>query len=216
MHKKFLQIATFPGNRIAAVFDVLGPLFPHAIAAPTVVSTGFTNANAMLHVANCVANAGKIDRGESYKFYAEGVTPAVARLYAAINAERVAVAAALGAEVPTLEDWFERTYGVRGATLPETCQLLTTNSDGPYQATGTPRSWDHKYITEDVPVGLMPMRALGLAAGVPTRRIDAVTELACTLAGSDFAASARTLERMGLVGMDAAGIRRTMVEGFAA
>ena len=108
-------------------------------------------------------------RGEAYKFYAEGVTPAVGRLYTAINAERVAVAAALGASVPNLEDWFERTYGVRGANLSETCQLLTTNSDGPYQATGTPSAWTHKYIAEDVPVGLMPMSALGKAAAVPTR-----------------------------------------------
>ncbi len=101
------------------------------MAQPSVAYTGFTNANAMLHVANCVCNAGKIDRGEAYKFYAEGVTPSVARLYGAINAERVAVASALGAEVPTLEDWFDRTYGVRGATLDESCRLLTTNSDGP-------------------------------------------------------------------------------------
>src|SRR6202008_2698465 len=108
-----------PGNRIDAVFARLGPLFPTAVAAPGIVHTGFTNANAMLHVANCVANAGRIDRGEAYKFYAEGVTPSVARLYQAINAERVAVAAALGASVPTLEDWFERVYGVRGATLEE-------------------------------------------------------------------------------------------------
>ena len=214
VRKKFLQIATFPGNRIDPVFARLSPLFPHAVAAPTVISTGFTNANAMLHVANCVANAGKIDRGESYKFYAEGVTPAVARVYGAINAERVAVAAVLGAEVPTLEDWFEQTYGVRGATLSETCRLLTTNSDGPYQATGTPRSWDHKYIAEDVPVGLMPMRALGLAAGVPTPGIAAVIELARTLAGTDFAASARTIDRMGLTDLDAAGIRCTVMEGF--
>ncbi len=158
--RSWLQIATFPGNRIAPVFARLAPLFPTAVAAPSIACTGFTNANAMLHVANCVGNAGKIDRGETYKFYAEGVTPAVARLYQAINAERVAMAAALGVEVPTLEDWFERTYGVRGATLDETCRLLTTNSDGPYQATGTPASWQHKYIAEDVPVGLMPMRAL--------------------------------------------------------
>jgi opine dehydrogenase len=212
--KRFLQIATFPGNRIDKVFARLSPLFPHATAAPTVMSTGFTNANAMLHVANCVANAGKIDRGETYKFYAEGVTPSVARLYAAINAERVAIAAELGARVPTLEDWFERTYGVRGATLSETCQLLTTNSDGPYQATGTPRSWDHKYIAEDVPVGLMPMRALALAAGVPTPMIDAVIAMARTLAGTDFADTERSLDRMGLGGMDAAGIRRVVVEGF--
>ena len=196
--KRWLQIASFPGCRIDSVFSRLAPLFPHAVAAPNVIHTGFTNANAMLHVANCIGNAGKIDRGESYKFYAEGVTPSVARLYAAINAERVAVAAALGASVPTLEDWFDRVYGVRGADLPETCQLLTTNSDGPYQATGTPKSFDHKYITEDVPVGLMPMSALGAAAGVPTPAIDALITLARAMTGKDFSAEARTLERMGL------------------
>jgi len=212
--KKSLQIAAFPGSRTEAVFARLGPLFPHSVVAPTIASTSFMNANAMLHVANCVANAGKIDRGEGYKFYAEGVTPSVARLYQAINAERVAVAAALGAEVPSLEDWFARTYGVRGASLSETCQLLTTNSDGPYQATGTPKSWDHKYIAEDVPVGLMPMRALGEAAGVATPAIDAVIKLAQTLAGGDFAANARTLARMGLAGMDGGQIRRILAEGF--
>jgi opine dehydrogenase len=213
--KRWLQIAAFPGRRIASVFPRLSPLFPHAVAAPTVVHTGFMNANAMLHVANCVANAGKIDRGENYKFYAEGVTPSVARLYEAINAERVAVAAALGASVPTLADWFDRTYGVRGATLVETCQLLTTSSDGPYQATGTPKSFEHKYVTEDVPVGLMPMGALGRAAGVATPAIDAVIEMVRHLTGKDFAAEARTLERMGLAGMDASKIRRIAEEGFA-
>jgi opine dehydrogenase len=212
--KKGLQIASFPGSRIDAVFARLGPLFPTAIARPTIVSTGFTNANAMLHVANCVGNAGKIDGGEAYKFYAEGVTPAVARLYSAINAERVAIAAALGAEVLTLEDWFAHTYGVRGATLSETCQLLTTNADGPYQATGTPNSWTHKYIAEDVPVGLMPMRALAGAAGVPCPAIDAVIRLASIFAGTDFAANARTLERMGLAGMGPGEIRKVLADGF--
>jgi opine dehydrogenase len=96
VRKRWLQIATFPGNRISAVFSLLSQLFPQAVAAPNILYTCFTNANAMLHVANCVANAGRIESGDSYKFYAEGVTPAVARLYEAINAERVAVAAALG------------------------------------------------------------------------------------------------------------------------
>jgi opine dehydrogenase len=108
VRKRWLQIATFPGNRIDAAFPRLSPLFPQAVAVPNILYTGFTNANAMLHVANCVANAGRIESGDSYKFYAEGVTPVVARLYEAISAERVAVAAALGASVPTLADWFER------------------------------------------------------------------------------------------------------------
>src|SRR5438477_5711642 len=176
--KRWLQIAAFPGNRIGAVFPRLSPLFPHAVAAANAVFTGFTNANAMLHVANCVANAGKIDRGEAYKFYAEGVTPSVARLYQAINAERVAVAAAYGAWVQTVEDWFAHGIVVCGAVVSVCCRLLKSNSDGPYQATGTPASWSHKYIAEDVPVGLMPMQAPGAAAGVPTPPIDAGTRLA--------------------------------------
>jgi opine dehydrogenase len=132
----------------------------------------------MLHVANCVANAGRIESGERYRFYAEGVTPAVARLYQAINAERVAVAAAVGASVPTLADWFERVYGVRGATLVETCQQLTYNSDGPYQATGTPKSLDHKFITEDVPTSLIPMSALGAEAGTTPANHEMVSSSA--------------------------------------
>jgi len=214
VRKRWLQIATFPGNRIGAVFPRLSPLFPEAVAAPNILYTGFTNANAMLHAANCVANAGRIESGNSYKFYAEGVTPAVARLYEAINVERVAVAAALGASVPSLPDWFDRVYGVRGATLVETCQQLTYNSDGPYQATGTPKSLDHKFITEDVPTGLIPMSALGAAARVGTPAIDALVEIVRSMTGNDFAGEGRTLERLGLSGMDGPEIRRVVESGL--
>jgi opine dehydrogenase len=213
--KRWLQIATFPGNRIGAVFPLLSPLFPQAVAAPNILYTGFTNANAMLHVANCVANAGRIESGDSYKFYAEGVTPAVARLYEAINAERVTVAAALGASVPNLADWFDRVYGVRETTLVKACQKLTYNSDGPYQATGTPKSLDHKFITEDVPTGLIPMSALGAAARVRTPAIDALIEVVRSMTGKDFAEEARTLERLGLSDMDGPQIRRVADEGFS-
>ena len=212
--KRWLQIAACPGNRIASVYQRLSPLFPQAVASPNALYTGFTNANAMLHVANCVANAARIESGDSYRFYAEGVTPAVARLYQVINRERVVVAAALGAAVPTLEDWFDRVYGVREASLVETCRRLTYNSDGPYQATGTPNSLDHKFITEDVPTGLIPMSALGAAAGVPTPAIDALIAVVQSMTGRDFAAEARTLARLGLSGMSATEIRRVMDEGF--
>jgi opine dehydrogenase len=214
--KRWLQIAAFPGNRIAAVHARLSLLFPQAVAAPNALSTGFTNANAMLHVANCVANATRIESGDSYKFYAEGVTPAVARLYQAINSERVAVAAAFGASVPSLEDWFDRVYGVREASLVETCRRLTFNSDGPYQATGTPNSLDHKFITEDVPTGLIPMSAIGAAAGVPTPAIDALVAVVRTMTGKDFAPEGRDLARLGLSGMSATEIRHVMDEGFRA
>ena len=212
--KRWLQIASFPGNRIDAVFATLGPLFPTAVAAANVLHTGFTNANAMLHVANCVANATRIEHGETYKFYAEGVTSGVARVLEAINSERVKAAAALGAAVPTLVDWFDRVYKVREATLVEAFHKLTYNADGPYGGTPAPKSFASNYIAEDVPVGLMPIAALGKAAGVPMSATQTLIDMTCLLTGTRYPATARTLEHMGLAGRDAAGIRSMVEQGF--
>ena len=212
--KRWLQIASLPGHSIDAVFATLGPLFPTAIKAPNVIHTGFTNANAMLHVANCVLNATRIEHGETYKFYSHGVTAAVARIYHAINAERVAAAMALGATVPTLEDWFGRVYKVREATLVETFQKLTFNPDGPYGGTPTPKSFDNNYVAEDVPVGLIPMAAIGNAAGLAMSATQTLIDMAKLVTGNDYAATGRTLEMMGLAGKDAAGIRQIVDQGF--
>src|SRR6202162_5957212 len=99
---------------------------------------------------------------------------------------------------------------VREATLVETCRRLTSNSDGPYQATGTPKSLDHKFITEDVPTGLIPMSALGAAAGVRTPAIDALGHIVRHLTGRSFAGEGRAGGRLGLGGLDAAAIRRVV------
>jgi opine dehydrogenase len=212
--KRWLQIASFPGNRIDSVFETLGPLFPTAVKAPNVISTSFTNANAMLHVANCVLNATRIEHNETYKFYSHGVTEGVTRIYHAINAERVAAAAALGATVPTLEEWFDRVYKVREPTLVESFQKLTFNADGPYGGTPAPKSFDNNYVAEDVPVGLMPIAAIGRAADVSMNATQTLVDMAKLMTGNDYATTGRTLERMGLAGKDAAGIRKVVDQGF--
>ena len=213
--KRWLQIAAFPASRTAQVLDRLKPLFPHAVAAPDILHTGLTNMNAVLHVANCVANAARIENGGGHKFYGEGVTPAVARLYEAIDQDRLAVARALGVGVLSLPDWLERVYGVREASLVETIRRLSYDDDGAYVANRAAGTLDHKYVTEDVPTGLMPISALGAAAGVKTPAIDALVTVVQTMLGRTFAAEARTLDRLGLAGLDGAGIVRTAREGFA-
>jgi opine dehydrogenase len=213
--KNWLQIAAFPATRTAAVFARLSPLYPTAVAAPSTVATSFQNMNAMLHVANCIANAANIDHGGNFKFYGEGVTPLVANLLRAVNSERVAVAAAFGVKALSLEDWFERAYRVRGSSIVDTCQKLTSNSDGPYQPTPSPKNFDHKYVGEDVPTGLIPMSAIGKAVGVPTPAIDAVIEIVKQMTGKDYAANGRSLERLGLAGKSAAEVRHVFEHGFS-
>jgi opine dehydrogenase len=214
--KRWLQIAAFPGDRGPAVMERLGPLFPEAVLAPSIAATGLTNMNGTLHVANCVANAGRIQAGQTFRFYAEGVTPAVARLYEALDMERQTLGAKLGVEVPTVAEWIGRAFGVREPSLVETFQRLTFDADGPYRNTPTPATLDHNYIVEDVPTGLMAMSALGTGAGVPTPVIDALITLSRTMTGRDFATEGRTLDRLGLAGRDAAGIREVLEHGWDA
>jgi len=58
------------------------------------------------------------------------------------------------------------------------------------------------------------MSALSAAAGVSTPAIDALIEVVRSMTGKDFAEEARTLERLGLSGMDAPQIRTVVDEGF--
>ncbi len=211
--KRWMQIAAFPGNRSTEVHARLMPLFPQAVAAPDILHTGLMNVNAILHVANCIANAGRIERGGGYFFYGEGVTPAVARMYEAIDAERMAIARALNVNVPSLVDWIERAYNVRESDLVKTFQRLTAEPDGPYLANKAAGTLNHKYVTEDVPTGLIPISQLGTAIGTPTPAIDTLVEMARLMTGKTFADEARTLERMGLVRVNTAKIRDLSARG---
>ena len=63
-----------------------------------------------------------------------------------------------------------------------------------------PGALDARYVTEDVPYGLVPIAELGRRAGVPTPVAHALTMFASAALGRDFITEGRTLARMGLEG----------------
>jgi len=139
--KRYLQIAAVPAARAASVRDALRPAFPQAVAAPSILATGLTNMNAVLHVVNMVGNIGRLEaNGNGYRFYAEGYTPSLVALLEALDAERLGIARAFGVAVPGVHEWLLRTYDLGGASLSETFHRLTHQPTGPYQWTPTPRS----------------------------------------------------------------------------
>jgi opine dehydrogenase len=61
-----------------------------------------------------------------------------------------------------------------------------------------PKALSERYLSEDVPMGLVLYSSLGQPAAVPTPKIDAVIELVSSLLGTDMRAGGRTLESLGL------------------
>ena len=73
---------------------------------------------------------------------------------------------------------------------------------------------DHKYVTEDVPSGLVAMAALGDAAGVDTPVIDGLIALSSSVLGRDLTKpDGRTLDYLGLAGKTVEQIRTVFETG---
>ncbi|NIA13904.1 MAG: hypothetical protein GWP08_07475, partial [Nitrospiraceae bacterium] len=64
-----------------------------------------------------------------------------------------------------------------------------------------PTSINDRYITEDLPCGLLPRAELGQLVGVPTRVIDGIVSIGSIVCREDYRQTGRTLKSLGLDGL---------------
>ena len=209
-----LKFSAFPGSRAEALFAALHPVFPEIVLASSVLETALANMNAVFHPPGMLMNAGWIEStGGNFLFYKEGMTEAIGRVVSAVDAERMAIAKALGIPAVTfLESFFGAGLTTREAMASGSVARACRES-APNATIKSPSSLDHRYVHEDVGYGLVPMAALGRLAGVPTPTIDALIGLMSRAVGIDYAATGLTLAKMGLDGQAPATLPGFLHEG---
>ncbi len=207
--KDAVPLAALPATRTPRVLEALSTAFPLFIDGTSVLHTSLNNMGAIFHPALTILNAGRIEstRGE-FQFYIDGVTPSVARILDALDRERVTVAAALGIRARTGIEWLRMAYDANGATLHEAIH----NQPG-YRGIKAPPTLNHRYITEDVPMSLVPIAALGRQYGVRVRGMDSVIRQACIIHQTDYWRRGRTLDRLGIEQLSVGEIMRYVMEG---
>lgn len=193
--KKSMDMAAYNDKDYDRVIAAIGEIYPQMRKAPSVLHTGFDNMGAILHPAPTLLNAGRSEAGEDFLYYREGITPGVAAVLEEMDRERLAVAAAYGIEAASVAQWQKSAYGVEGGSFYE---LFQKNES--YAAVKANKNLDNRYITEDVPCGLVPIAELGRLAGVETPVMEGVTALAGALLGRDFKKEGRNLKALGLEG----------------
>ena len=207
--KKKVLLGVFPASRTDGVLSLLQPVFPQFVPAKNCLETSFSNIGALFHPTPVLLNIGRIESDpDDFQYYIEGISPSVAVLIHQIDAERQAVAAAYGISVLTAEEWLRETYETSGESLYE---LLQNNQA--YHGIKGPHSIEVRYVTEDVPMSLVPISELGKLAGVPTPNIDAVIRLTSTIYGRDFRAEGRCAKNLGIEGMNAAEVGQYFESG---
>ena len=209
--KNSVPVAAIPAYRTPQAVTALAEAFSQFIPGDNVIKTGMDNIGAVFHPAVTVLNSAHIEstRGE-FEYYVEGITPSVAKVLDAIDRERVAVGAAMGFNCMTAREWLYVAYDAVGQTLHDAIQA----NRGYYGITAPPHL-QHRYLTEDVPMSLVPIASLGDMVGSPCPTIKTIIELANTMHGCSYWETGRTVERLGLAGLDLQAIRQLVLEGKA-
>ena len=125
--------------------------------------------------------------------YREGITEAVGRVIREIYDESRRVAHALDFDMTQYRD----------ADFTTTASIMGVEFEAPVDTLGVvasiigPTSLGSRYMTEDLPYGLVPRSELGRLAGVPTPVIDGIVSIGSIVCREDYWTNGRTLRTLG-------------------
>lgn len=200
--KNSIPLASINAYRIPDVLKLVRAAYPQFVPGDNVFKTSFDNIGAVFHPALTVLNAGWIEDVAEFQFYIQGCTPSVARVLERLDAERVAVAEAVGIRAMTARQWLYFAYEATGRELHE-----AMHANPGYRNIMAPTTLHMRYLLEDVPTSLVPMASLGEMLGVSTPTMNAVIDMAEALLGMDFRKEGRTVERLGIKGLSVRELR---------
>lgn len=124
-----------------------------------------SNLNPIVHAPNALCNFTRIEKGEEWSNYG-GITAGVANLLETLDAERLAIGRALGEDLVSYTENFTRANGFEPQMpLDEMASALHQKRGGLPKG---PTDLATRYITEDVPFGLVVLEKLGSLEQIAT------------------------------------------------
>ncbi len=210
---KRLPTGVFPLTLKPHALSVLAKAFPGAIEdCGDALSAALMNAGPVIHPPLITMNAGPLEHFDRWDIHKEGTQPAIRRVTDLLDGERIALREALGYGAPHFplanhyakegEEWM---YG-RGSH-----NRLTDSGDWREHIVLT----QHRYMLEDTRIGLSFWLSVAALTGVVMPLARAFLSIGSAICRQDFMRTGRTLEHMGLGGLDRTALQELLRVGFA-
>lgn len=205
-----LPTGVFPASRARPTLARLASLFPAVRARVDVLDAALTNPGPVMHPPLVLLNAGALDRG-AFNIHDTGPTPTVRRLIGAVDAERVRARAGWGFPEPHYElaAFYEEMPAAEGFYGPGARRKLVET--GLWDEL---LSLDHRYVVEDVALGLALIESAARTAGVDSQASTGVLGVFGALLGRRLSGGGRALEALGLGDLSLREIRAFFGEGW--
>ena len=203
-----VRCGALPGGADAA--KAAAGLFPGVTMVGDVLASSLSNVNLVLHPPGAILAAAWVEAtGGAFTFYVDALTPGVARVIDRLDAERRAVAARFGHQLPSLPEEMAL-IGTAPAGLAARSDTAGAIRAGEANRTiRAPDSLQHRYYAEDFPYAVVPFLALADIAGVRTPVAAALLTVAGALVEPDLAVlGGRDATALGVADLDTAGLLR--------
>lgn len=210
-----LPSGVFPARLSAPAFAVIERAYPEIEPRRDALDAALLNYGPIIHPPLILLNAGPIQHFAHWDIHAEGTQPIIRAVTDALDNERIALRERLGYGAPhfPLIDHYDRGSGAEPMYGAGTAHDDLVGS-GDWREHLDLHA--HRYMREDVAMGLVFMVSLCAWAGVPCPVAHGLVSIAAAGLGEDLLASGRTLESCGLAGLSPAQMRALLDEGLAA
>lgn len=193
-----------------------------AVSGQTVMDTGFSNVNPVLHCPGTILGVGTMENwgviyGEDkyqYSIYSHAYCPSIAKVQYSFYQEQCRLAEAMGVGIQDFEkkQFFSR-ESILGPEYMGPDYIIPYDQQDYIQFGTGPFSIDNRYITEDIPVGCHTYHELGKKYGVKTPVIDSMINLASAMMETDYYEKGYTLDYLGIGHMDKEQLLKYLNEG---
>ncbi|MEW6367810.1 MAG: NAD/NADP octopine/nopaline dehydrogenase family protein [Acidobacteriota bacterium] len=191
--KKELPFAALPSVRTAEALMTLMDLYPQLTPAYNVLQTSVDAPGLIIHPISTLMNMSRIEQIGPYRNSHYDITPSVARVMESVDSERMTIARALCYETFSFMETMQIMYKVRGESVYDTMYQISAHN-----VQMAPENLQHRYVTEDIPFGLVTLASLGRMLGIATPCMNAVVQIACMANGVDYWSTGRTVESLGI------------------
>ncbi|HXH84807.1 MAG TPA: NAD/NADP octopine/nopaline dehydrogenase family protein [Candidatus Tectomicrobia bacterium] len=204
-----LPTGVFPAARTKPVLDRLRALFPVIRPCVDALDAALTNVGPVIHPPLVLVNASSIDAGR-FDIHAAGTSPSARRLIDAVDGERIASRTGLGYPPPHYEmaTYYDEARAAEG--------LYGAGARAKLEASGLWRetlTYEHRYVTEDVALGLTLLESAGRTASLATPAVSGLLGVFGAILGRDLAGG-RAMDHLGLGDLTLRELRAFFHDGW--
>lgn len=183
-------ISALPSSRVQQVVDVMSKCFPNTkYTRKHILESALHNPNMIVHPIGILFSASRIEHSHGeFWMYKEAFTESIINVIKAFDVQKNKILNAFGCDSL---DYFEAAKWRNEEDL--NIDAMTVFRSFANSSNKGPSFINHRYLNEDVPMGLGLFISIGKVVGVDTSIQEAIMALASALLGKDLKSGARTI-----------------------